>query len=109
MDEVFFIDRDGNKISSDTMSSHYGLAHLILEQNENLKEEFEQSKRNDKVDFLIFEKGYLTVSNIGYYRKIKFSSLSITEKQRAIIEYFCEQGYEIDDLVLHHLKELEER
>ena len=109
MEEVFFIDRDGNKISNEQVESHYGLAYLILQQNKQLKEEFEKGKRKDMVDFLTFEKGYLTVSNIGYYRKIKFSSLSITEKQRAIIEHFGEQGYDVDDLTLYHLKEIEER
>lgn len=110
MDEVFFIDKDGNKIASDEIESHYGLADLILEKNEDIKAEFEKSKRKDPVDFLIFEKGYAAVSNLGsYYRVIKFSSLNTTEKQSEIIQYFHERGYKIDDLVLYHLKELEER
>ena len=30
-DEAFFVDENGNKISSDTISSHIGLALIMLE------------------------------------------------------------------------------
>ena len=109
MDDAFFIDREGNKIYSDTIASHIGLANLIIKNNQQLSKEYELSKRKDKVDFLIYEKGYVTISNIAYYRKIKFSSLSISERQREIIEYYCKRGYDVDDLALEHLNELEER
>ena len=99
MDDVFFIDRDGNKIYSDTIASHIGLANLILEQNNQWDEEYKKSGMNDPVDFLVLRKGYLKLSNLGpYYRRIVYSSARLTEKQRDLIEYYHEEGYDIDDL-----------
>ena len=64
MDDAFFIDKDGNKIYSDTISSHIGLAKLILKNNQQLQEEYEKSNAHDPIDFLVQNKGYLKVSNI---------------------------------------------
>ena len=36
-EEVFLIDSDGKRFSSDNISSHIGLAYLILKENEELK------------------------------------------------------------------------
>ena len=98
MEEVFFIDREGNKISIDGVLSHIGLAHKIVESSDNLKSEFNKSGKVDPIDFLISNKGYMKLSNQGYYRKCVYSSSKVSERQRAFIDYFIEEGYSLDDL-----------
>ena len=107
MDDIFFIDKDGNKIYSEEVASHIALANIIISKNASLREEYEKSKRNGyPTDFLIFEKGYLKVSNIAYYQKIVYSSAAnLSEKQIRLIQYFRMDGYSAEDVSLVELKD----
>ena len=98
MEEVFFIDRDGNKISMDQISSHIGLANEIINRNEFIKQEFEKSGKMDPIDFLVSNKGYMKLTNQGFYRRCVYSSSKVSERQRDFIEYFIEEGYRLDDI-----------
>lgn len=105
IDDIFFVDKEGKRIYSEDVASHGALAEIILQKNEELRKEFEQSKRSNPVDFLIYQKGYLKISNQGYYHKIVFTSLNISDKQRRIIMGFKQEGYEVDDLAIHQFKD----
>ena len=111
MEGAFFMDSNGNMISCDTISSHIGLANKLLEEDEQLREEFKNSKRKDIIDFLILDKGYVKVSNIGYYRNIVYHSGKISQRQRELVYYYkFEEGFNLDDLRIRELEaEKEER
>ncbi len=103
MEEVFFIDKDGNKISCENISSHIGLANLIIEKKD-LKKEFEQSGKNNPIEFLIENKGYIAISNSGIYRKVTYDSEFVSEKQRRCIQYYAEEGYGFTDFAIEKRK-----
>ena len=106
MEGVYFIDREGNVIHSDGIESHIGLANLIIEQNPNLKEEFEKSGQQDPVDFLVEHKGYMKVRNNGYYRRgITFDSQKLSDVQRKAIRNYHEEGYKMDDVALIRIRQ----
>ena len=106
-DEISYIDENGQKISSDEMSSHIGLSNLILEKNEELKQEYEKSGKTDMCDFFVMDKGYLKVSNIGdYYKVVTFSSSKISDKQKSLLMYYMEEGYKLDNLNRPELTEI---
>ena len=81
-EDVFLIDNEGKRISSDTISSHIGLALKVMEQRLELKEEFEKSNRRNPLEFLLGDKGYMTISEMGTYRKIVYDSELSSEKQK---------------------------
>ena len=97
IDEAFFIDENGNKISSEEISSHIGLALRILEENEELKKEFEKSGKANPVEFLISNKGYMAGGTMGVYKSITYKSSSITDKQRRLLGYYYEEGYRLNN------------
>ena len=53
MSEVFFIDKKGNKISCDKVNSHIGLANIVMENDEKLKQEFQRSGKQNPVETLL--------------------------------------------------------
>lgn len=98
-DEILYIDENGNKISSEEISSHIGLSKLILDKNEELKNEYEKSGKSDMCDFLVMDKGYLKVSKIGnYYKVVSYASSKVSDKQRRVLAYYAEEGYALDNL-----------
>lgn len=99
-DEAFFVDENGNKISSDTISSHIGLALIMLEKNEELKKEFEDSGKENPIEFFISNKGYIAGGTMGTYKSIIYKSSSISEKQKKILTYYYEEGYNLKDETL---------
>ena len=103
MNDIFFVDREGNKIYNEKIASHIGLANLMIKESEHLKKEFEESQKNDPVDFLI-SKGYLKISNISYYRRVVYFSSKISDKQRRLLRYYCEEGYNLDDLTVNEME-----
>lgn len=107
MDEVFFIDKDGNKLSSEDICSHIGLGNLILQKNENLREEFQRSKKRSLTEFLIVDKGYVAAGSMGEYRNITFDRNSISEKQKRLIHYYHAEGYRCNDLSMDMNREKE--
>lgn len=99
MEEVFFIDSEGRKISKEKISSHIGLANAILNENEHLKESFQKSGKQDPVDFLLYDVGYAKFTQQSYYRKCVCYSPKISLAQKRVIAYYCyEEGYKLDDL-----------
>ena len=109
MDDVFFLDRDGNRLHSDVIASHIGLARCIVDRNEALKEEFESTHQQDPCDFLI-NKGYMKVTNMQYYRRAVYHSQKISEKQRDWLLYLSEEGYDLDDLfITEQMKKAQEQ
>ena len=103
MEEVFFIDENGNKISCDNISSHIGLANLIMEKAD-LKTEFEQSGKYNPIEFLIENKGYLAISYSDIYRKVTYDSEFISEKQKRLIQYYTEEVYDFTDFAMERKK-----
>lgn len=107
MDEVFFIDQDGNKILNEDICSHIGLGNLILQKDENLKEDFKQSGKRSLTEFLIVDKGYVAAGSMGEYRNITFDRTSISEKQKRLINYYHKEGYRCNDLSMDMNREEE--
>ena len=99
-EEVFLIDREGKRFSSEEISSHIGLANLIIEQNEELKKEFEQSGKRNPLEFLLGDKGYMTISEMGVYKQVIYDSELLSEQQRRWLGYYHEEGYKFKDLAI---------
>ncbi len=97
MAEVFFVDNEMKKFSNEKISSHIGLAQQIVEQNKDLKDEYEKSGKN-LLEFLIVDKGYITLSELGSYKAVVFASSSISEKQKRYILGCYEEGYRLENL-----------
>ena len=99
--EVFLIDKNGNRFSSDNISSHIGLAYLIMEKDGKLKEEFEQSRKQNPLEYLLGDKGCVTVSEIGnYYREVIYDSKLISETQKKWVQYYHDRNYKLKDLAI---------
>ena len=98
MRNVCFIDREGNIITTEGIRTHFELASLIMEKNPELFEEYKKSKIQDQVDFFIFKKGYIKLTERAFYKRCVFSSSKISSKQRRILDYYLEDGFVIDDL-----------
>ena len=97
-DEAYFIDREGNKISCDRISSHVGLARELLNQDEELQQEFSSRKGESPVTFLHKVKGYMIVSQMGkWYRKAIIYGDLKTAEQDKWLKYFQGKGYAIID------------
>lgn len=106
-DYVSFIDQDGNEISCDNISSHIGLAEKIIDEDPELKEEFEKSGK-DAMNFLTLDKGYISRGTMGNsYKNISYASDKVSEKQKKLIAYYKEEGYETRDFT-QELKEFQE-
>lgn len=99
-EEVFLIDREGKRFSSEQISSHIGLANLILKEDEELKKEFEKSGKRNPLEFLLGDKGYITASEIGAYRQLIYDSALVSEKQKRWLYYYYEEGYQLKDLAV---------
>lgn len=108
IEDVFFIDKDGNKISDEHISSHIGLAYTMIEKDEELKKEFENSGERNPLIYLIINKGYMTFSEMGSYRKVVCNSRIMTEKQKDMMEAYKRSGFQIEDFALQ-LEEYEKQ
>ena len=105
-EEVYFVNDKGEKISCENISSHIGLANLIFDKDENIKKEFELSGKVSALEFFLEDKGYINVSNMGYYGNVIFDGDIITDEQRKWLLYFHEAGYSFRDLAIEK-RELE--
>lgn len=105
MDNVFFIDKKGNRISVDGISSHVALANYILENDKELKKEFEQSGESNPANFLLINKGYMEAGG----ERIVYDSAVLSDEQRRWIRYYIvEEGYMHNDLAMDRKKKLQE-
>ena len=97
--DVCFIDKIGKRVRCDTIASHMGLANLMLKEMPELGEEFKKSGKQDPVDFLISNKGYIKVTTQGRYKSVVYdSSTTISNMQRELLIHYRELGYSLDDL-----------
>ena len=81
MSEVFFIDQKGNKFSCDNVNSHIGLANIVMENDEELKQEFQRSGKQNPVNFFLEDKGYMA-GNEGYNGKLTYDSEFVSDEQK---------------------------
>ena len=105
-EETFFVTSSGDKISCEDVNSHIGLANVLFEKDEKLKKEFEKSGKESPLEFLLEDKGYMTVSNMEYYKHVIYDSDLVTDEQRRWLLYFNEEGYSSKDLAIEK-RELE--
>lgn len=93
---VWFIDKLGKKYSNEKISSHIGLALLIMDENPKLKEEYESNNERDPSLFLLKKKEWMMGSDIK--RQIIFNRSTLTDKQRQWLRYYVlEERYKKDD------------
>ena len=98
MSEVFKKKKKGNKFSCDNVNSHIGLANVVIENDENLKQEFQKSGKRNPVEFLLGDKGYIA-GDEGYHGKLTFDSEVTSDEQKRWIAYYVgEEGYQHHDL-----------
>ena len=98
MSEVFFIDKKGNKISCDKVNSHIGLANIVIENDEKLKQEFQRSGKQNPVEFFLENKEYMA-GNEGYHGRLTYDSEFVSDEQKRWINHYVgEEGYEHHDL-----------
>ena len=94
---VWFIDKLGKEYSDEKISSHIGLALLIMEKEPKLKKEYENSDERDPSLFLLRKKGWMMGSEIK--RQIIFNSSILTDIQRQWLRYYVlEEGYKKDNI-----------
>lgn len=98
----YFLDKDGNIIEYEDISSHIGIAKRYVESNPRLKQEFEKSGFTMPTDFLIEAKGLIQVTNESgngwYNNKIVFSASKMDAKQKRIVMGFISEGYSYDNV-----------
>lgn len=93
---VWFIDKEGKKWSSKSISSHVGLALFIMEKYPEYEEEFKRSHEQDPSNFFLKEKEWMMGSDIK--RLIIFNRDTLTDKQRTWLQYYiAEERYKKDD------------
>ncbi len=93
MNEVFFVDLDGNILDDDNISSHIGLAKKIVGSNIRLLKEFQNSNYKREDMFLIMEKGYCAASNEYNNRFLLINKEKSTKKQKEVLYRFVQDGY----------------
>lgn len=95
--EIYFINENGELISSDSAQYHIELAELVFDKDPELKSEFEKSGMNP-LEFLLGYKGYMAVSAGEKHRNVILDLSLISEKQERWISYFEDKGFELIDL-----------
>ena len=99
MEEVFFINKEGKRFYCENISSHIGLANLMIKQDEKLAERFKKSRKGNPVEFLLENEGCIAGSD-GIDNKITYDSELISEGQKRWIQYYIEEGYGHYDLAM---------
>ena len=93
MDEIFFVDLDGNVIENKEYSSHIGLAKYILSNNKELLEEFNNSGYEREDLFLTEYIGYTLGVNTEYERFLIINKEKTTRVQKARDFEFVKDGF----------------
>lgn len=112
MRRVFFVDKEGNEIFDETVESHAALAMKLIEKNKDLisGDTSENNKKNTKVlQFLQETNGYIMGSAQGEYKRIVFDSRKISEKQRALLRGYYEEGYKLNDTYVEEMRKKREQ
>ena len=80
------------------MNSHIGLANIVMENDEELKQEFQRSGKQNPVNFFLEDKEYMA-GNEGYNGKLTYDSEFVSDEQKRWIAYYVgEEGYQHHDL-----------
>ena len=93
MEEVIFIDSNGNIKQDRDICSHIALAMKLIENDEELKQKYQSSniKRYDL--FLIQNMGYISVSVDSVYGiKLIVNNKCLTDTQRLIMNNYLKAG-----------------
>lgn len=104
---VFFINKEGNKITSDEVCSHVELANIIIENDIRLKEEYNSGNNSIKstANFLQECKGFIRGEQSGKDGNIIYDSSRLTERQKKALNFFIEKGYSSIDIYAPRSKE----
>ena len=96
MEEVIFIDPNGNIIQDKEICSHIGLAKKLIDENEELKERY-INDGSPKADlYLIVYEGYLSVSVDPIYgMNLTVNTEKISDTQREIVNNYLISGAKI--------------
>ena len=95
-DKVFFIDLSGNIIENEEIESHIGLAIYILDNNEELKKQFENSNYERQDLFLINEIGYTLGYHSQYDSRLIINREKATPAKKKTEFEFVKQGYKFE-------------
>ena len=93
---AFFIDLDGNVIENGKIESHIGLAIFIVDNDEKLKKEFEESGYYKQDLFLIEQVGYVLGYQKEYEKQLMVNKKIFTPEQKKTAFEFYDMGYDID-------------
>ena len=93
MNEVFFIDLDGNVIESNEHQSHIGLAKYIVENNSELFSEYKKSGYDREDLFLLEYIGYTLGCNTVYDRFLVINREKTTKVQKSTQFGFVQEGF----------------
>lgn len=109
MRRVFFVDKEGNEIFDETVESHAALAMKIIEKNKDLISGDIREKNTKALHFLQETNGYIMGSAQGEYKRIVFDSRKISEKQRALLRGYYEEGYKLNDTYVEEMRKKREQ
>lgn len=94
---IFLIDSEGILHSNENAISHEELAKYVIENDEELKEEFKKSRMKLELAFLL-KKGWIYGTESDRYKEIVCLSKEVSDKVRKIIGQYYEEGYKPYDL-----------
>ncbi len=95
-DRVFFIDSEGKVIENEEYESHIGLATFIINNNEKLKKEFEDSGYTRQDLFLIEYVGYTLGYRTQYEGRLIINKEKTTPIQKKTAFKFVQSGYKFE-------------
>lgn len=98
----YYIDQECKIIEFEDIASHIGIAKRIVEDDELLKKEFENSKMQYQTDFLIERKGFIQVTdevgNGWYNKKLLFSASKMKPAQKRMIMGLIDEGFTYENV-----------
>ena len=107
MEEVIFIDPKGNIIQYDNICSHAGIAEKLIEENEELKQKFEESGCSIPYVFLMVDEGYLAVNVDPVYGMTLTANVeNLTDIQRSILNNYLIAGAKLSSIDLETAKKI---
>ena len=93
MEEVIFIDPNGNIIQYDNICSHVGVAAKLISENEELKQRYQESGCRVPNMFLMVYEGYIAVSVDPIYgMNLTVNSERLTDIQKEIVRNYLISG-----------------
>jgi len=97
-----YINPDGRYVEYEDLASHIGIAVRIIEDDEKLKREFEESGIKLATDFLVYKKGFVQVTDdVGngyYFRKLVFSASKLSPVQKSMVMGLIDDGFTYENV-----------